>query len=120
MIKPTIFASQVSLVYFAESSVCGNSAPASEAIEDDFCAARARLRLLLHQLFKFFVIDIQIPLACHKLRQVEREAVGVIKLERIVAADNCIACFFGAGGGRGENLNASVERSAESWPPRPQ
>src|SRR5205823_1619369 len=54
--------------------------------------ARARA-LLLHQPRELLVVDPEATLAAELLRQLEREAVGVVEPERVLPGD--VAAFFG-------------------------
>ncbi len=49
------------------------------------------LPLLVHQLGETIRVDGQPSLLSHQLRQVQREAIRVIELERVVAADDLVA-----------------------------
>ena len=70
--------------------------------------------LLLHQLVEAIEVHLQAPLLGHELRQVDGEAIGVVKLEGVVAADGLGGGLRRTIGGGVEELQAAVEGPAET------
>ncbi len=72
------------------------------------------LFLFLHQLLETLEIHAQAAFLGHKLRQVDGEAVGVVKLESVLAADRLGGSLSRPVGGDGKEVQAAVERPAEA------
>ena len=72
------------------------------------------LFLLFHQFLETVEVHLQAPLLGHELRQVDGEAVGVVELEGVVAADGLGGGLGRPVGGGGEKLQTPVERPAEA------
>ena len=72
------------------------------------------LFLLFHQCLETVEVHQQAPLLGHELRQVDGEAVGVVELEGVVAADGLGGSLGRTVGGGGEELQTPVERPAEA------
>ena len=70
------------------------------------------LSLLGHQVFKCIHVDRQPLLPCHQLRQVQREAIGVIELKGIVAGNCFVRCILGC---IGKDFDAPVKRAIETF-----
>ena len=73
--------------YFGESSVVGSS-PLTAVTTNFLRALRGPSPGLLHRLLVAGTIDRQARLRRHLLGDVDEEAVGVVQLERVLAADD--------------------------------
>ena len=69
--------------------------------------------LLLHQLAERLVVDAHALLRDHFVRQVDREAIGVVQLERIRAGEDRLALGLVPGQHIGKDLHAAVDGLGE-------
>ena len=69
--------------------------------------------LLAHQLAELGLIDLDALVGRHLQRQLDREAVGVVQRERIVAGDDRVGGLLRLVDGDVEDFDAVVERAAE-------
>ncbi|MBA7694895.1 hypothetical protein ES703_103510 [subsurface metagenome] len=72
------------------------------------------LSLLFHQFVKFSGIDFEVTFLSHKLGQIKRKAIGIVKLEGIFAVDGSFAGLLRPPGSGIEDFNTSIECSAKA------